>query len=106
MPAFGFFILPFGVAGDRARYLRMLSALLMKGMPVNWLLCAASMSILMVALKNALCMYFIDFVSMGVCTRMHWLYVRWIVVYLLKFICSMLQADVLVYLVLGLSSDL
>ena len=53
MPAFGFFILTFGVASYGARYLRMLSALLMNGTPVNWLLCAASMSILMGALKNA-----------------------------------------------------
>ena len=53
MPAFDFFIPTFGVAGDGARYLRMLSTLLMKGMSVNWLLCAASMSILMGAFKNA-----------------------------------------------------
>ena len=58
MPDFGFLILPFGVAGDGARYLRMVSALFMNGMPVNWLLSVASMRILMGALKNAWCMYF------------------------------------------------
>ena len=50
MPAFGFFILPFGVAGDGARYLRMKLGLLMNGMPVNWLLSAA----LMIILRGAL----------------------------------------------------
>ena len=58
MPAFVLFILPFGVAGDGVRYLRILSGLFMNGMPVNWLLSAASMIILMGALKNAWCMYF------------------------------------------------
>ena len=79
MPAFDFIILPFGVAGDGDRYLRMLSALLMNGMPVNWLLCSAYMSILMGALKMLDACTLADFVCMGVCKRMHWLYVRWIV---------------------------
>ena len=35
MPAFGLFVLLFGVSGDGARYLRMLSALLMNGIPVT-----------------------------------------------------------------------
>ena len=52
MPAFGFFILSFGLSGDGLRYLRMLFALLMNGMPVHWLLSAASMSILIGSLKN------------------------------------------------------
>ena len=56
MPAFGFFVLPFGVAGDGAIYLRMVSGLFINGMPVNWFLSAASMSILIGALKNAWCM--------------------------------------------------
>ena len=51
MTAFGFFIFPFGVAGDGARYLRMLSEVFMNGISINWLLRAASMSILMGALK-------------------------------------------------------
>ena len=50
--------LPFGVAGDGARYLRMRLGLLMNGMPVNWLMSAALMSILRGALKNDWCMYF------------------------------------------------
>ena len=54
MPAFGFFILPFGVAGDGVRYLQILSGLFMNGMPVNWLLSAALMRILMGALKKCL----------------------------------------------------
>ena len=58
MPDFGFFVMHFGVAGNGARYLRMEFELLMNGMPVNWLLSAASMSILMGALKNDWCMYF------------------------------------------------
>ena len=58
MPAFGFFILPFGVAGNGARYLRMRFGLLMHGMPINWLLSAASVRILRGALKNDWCMYF------------------------------------------------
>ena len=65
MPDFGFFILPFGVAGDRARYLRMVSGLFMNGMPVNWLLSAALISILMGELKNAWCMYFSWFCFYG-----------------------------------------
>ena len=58
MPAFGFFVLTFGVAGDGARYLRMKFGSLINGIPVNWLLSAASMRILRVALKNYWCMYF------------------------------------------------
>ena len=37
MPDFGFFILPFGVAGNGARYFRMIFELFMNGMPFNWL---------------------------------------------------------------------
>ena len=84
MPAFGFFILLFGVAGDRVRYLRMVSELFMNGTPVNWLLSAASMSILMGALKMLGACTLADFVCMGACTRMHLLYVRWIVVCILQ----------------------
>ena len=65
MPAFGFFVLPFLVAGDGARYLRMISELFMNVIPVNWLLSAALMSILMGALKNAWCMYFSWFCFYG-----------------------------------------
>ena len=97
MPAFGLFIMPFGVAGDGARYLRMFSMLLMNVISVNWLFCAASMSILVGALKMLDACTLVDFVRMGVRTRMHLLFVRWIFVYILQCICSMLSDDVLVF---------
>ena len=56
MPDFGFFIMTFGVAGDRARYFLIKFELLMNVMPINWLLSAALMSILMIALENYWCM--------------------------------------------------
>ena len=71
MPDFGFFILPFGVAGDGTRHLRMLYALLIKGMSAICLLCVASMSILIGALKIIDACTLVDFFCMGVCTRMH-----------------------------------
>ena len=46
------------------------------------------------------------FFCMGVCTRMHLLYVIWIGVYIFQCICSIIQYDFLVYCVLGLLSDL
>ena len=79
MPAFGFFILPFGVDGDGARYLQMKLGLLMNGIPVNWLLSAASMSILRGVLKNVCACILADFACTGVCTRMHLQNIRWIV---------------------------
>ena len=106
MPAFDFFVLTFGVAGDGARYLRMVSRLFMNGMPVNWLLSAASMIIWMGVLKMLGACTLADFVCMGAYIRMHLLYVRWIVVYILQCICSMLHKDVLADCVLDLSSDL
>ena len=106
MPAFGFFIMPLGVAGDGSRYLQMASELFMNGMPVNWLLSAALMSILMGALKMLGACTLADFVCMGACIRMHLLHLGWIVVCILQCICSMLQDGVLDGCVLGLSSDL
>ena len=52
IPALGRFILLLDVAGNRARYLRIKSRLLMNGMPINWLLRAASVSSCNGALKN------------------------------------------------------
>ena len=106
MPAFGFFILPFGVAGNGARYLRMKLRLLMNGMPVIWLLSAASMSILRGSLKMIGACIFCDFACTEVFTRMHLRHVRWIVDCILWCICPMLQYGDLSGCVFGLSSDL
>ena len=79
MPAFGFFILPFVVAGNGAIYLRMKLRLSMNGMPVNWLLIAALMSILRGALKMICACILADFACTGVCTRMNLRHAWWIV---------------------------
>ena len=54
----------------------MIFELFMNGMPVNWLLSADLMSILMGALKMIGAFTLSDLVCMGACTRMHLRYVR------------------------------
>ena len=50
-PARGFFILPFAVAGDGGKYFLIMFGLLRNGMPLSWSFCAASMMVVIGALK-------------------------------------------------------
>ena len=58
IPGRGLFILPFGVAGDGARY-RLMSLGFMSGMPLNWPLAMAFRRVAGGRLKKVWCMYFI-----------------------------------------------
>ena len=50
-PARGFFIRPFAVAGDDGRYFCIMFGSLRNGIPLSWSFCAASMMVVIGALK-------------------------------------------------------
>ncbi len=53
MPAHGFFVCPFAVADDGGRYFWIIFGLLKNDIPFSWSFCAASMMVVIGALKKA-----------------------------------------------------
>ncbi len=68
MLARGFFMRPFAVAGDGGRYFCIMFGSLRNGIPFSWLFCAASIMVVIGALKKFDAYTLIDFLCMVVCT--------------------------------------